>query len=256
MKPCRIDNNDKKLEKPTRQNRIHQSAIHQLLKSKYEKWNDKLQANEMIYDYFKFVLVATNFTTQTFKEKEEWRKRNKWKGCVYGSPKQISIHLLKLQIPIFVLELNIETKQIVGIGKLEKPKCHTLRDMSGIYSNQNYNRYMYINSSSDGFWSRDDLCEMGFDDVLKSIEGVREIRRRIQRKDRKNMKDRNEKKQRKDDVEGDDVKNKWKPTPNHNYGVFYGKHHLCRYRGFTTVYANRFLKEDIENIYKMFMSFV
>jgi hypothetical protein len=86
------------------------------------------------------IIATTRFDKTTWKENKEWRIKNNWSGCVYGTPKQTADSLYK-DVPMFVLEMNNSKNKIVGIG-LVKNKPVTNKRYK-IYKDQNYNRYTY-----------------------------------------------------------------------------------------------------------------
>ena len=43
----------------------------------------------MVDKYEKFYIGTIRFTNETFKENSEWRKKHKWKGCIYGLNKKM-----------------------------------------------------------------------------------------------------------------------------------------------------------------------
>ena len=43
----------------------------------------------MVDKYEKFYIGTTRFTNETFKENSDWRKKHKWKGCIYGLNKKM-----------------------------------------------------------------------------------------------------------------------------------------------------------------------
>ena len=82
-------------------------------------------------------VLLSRFTDETLAENRRWKQTYN-KACVYGSTRAISDDLPMIEY--FVIEMNITTNKIVGIGLIENkkaPKTH-------IYSNQYFNRYIYI----------------------------------------------------------------------------------------------------------------
>ena len=85
-------------------------------------------------------LGCTRFNCDTWRENEEWRKTNKYNGCIYGTPRE-----MKPSIPIgstiFVFEMHNDENRIKAIGIITKEiirdKCYK------IYKDGNYNRYVY-----------------------------------------------------------------------------------------------------------------
>ena len=85
-------------------------------------------------------LMVTHFNNATFKENENWRLRNNYKGSIYNSPTQIK-ETIPLLITLYVIEMNNETNKIMGIGCISN-KNYTDTTYR-IYEDRNYNRYTY-----------------------------------------------------------------------------------------------------------------
>lgn len=85
-------------------------------------------------------IATTRFNQETWNSNKRWRDRNNWEGCIYGSPVIIKKEI-PLMIPMFVLEMNNDINNIVGIGlvknTIEKKQKYK------IYEWGNYNRYIY-----------------------------------------------------------------------------------------------------------------
>ena len=87
-----------------------------------------------------FTIATTRFTNKTWTEKEEWCKKNEWKGCIYGTPRKITDKIPHNSI-LFVLEMNNDKNRIESIG-LIKNSLYADKYYK-IYSDGNYNRYVY-----------------------------------------------------------------------------------------------------------------
>lgn len=85
-------------------------------------------------------LVTTRFNEHTWSENTEYRMRNKIKGCLYGSPQELSCKIHYGSI-VFVLEMNNTTNLIEGIGLIKNIPCSD--KYYSIYGDCNYNRYVY-----------------------------------------------------------------------------------------------------------------
>jgi hypothetical protein len=88
-------------------------------------------------------IVTTRFNEHTWKENYEYRMRNNIKGCLYGSPQELSSKINYGSI-VFVLEMNNTTNLIEGIGLIRNTPCSD--KYYSIYSDYNYNRYVYKSS--------------------------------------------------------------------------------------------------------------
>jgi hypothetical protein len=85
-------------------------------------------------------LVTTRFSNKTWEENNSYRKKNNYIGCIYGSPQEFSPKILYDSI-VLIIEMNNSTNQIEGIGLI---KNRPLLDKHYlIYSDGNYNRYVY-----------------------------------------------------------------------------------------------------------------
>jgi hypothetical protein len=83
-----------------------------------------------------FGVLLSRFTNKTYEENKRWKENNNVK-CIYGSSLPISPNLPTIEY--FVIEMNIETNKIMGIGLIEK----LIAPKANIYSNPYFNRYLY-----------------------------------------------------------------------------------------------------------------
>ena len=81
-------------------------------------------------------VLLTRFTNETCAENKRYKENNNVK-CIYGSTLPISPNLP--MIDYFVIEMNIDTNKIIGIGIIEKLVSSKVK----IYSNPYFNRYIY-----------------------------------------------------------------------------------------------------------------
>lgn len=69
-----------------------------------------------------------------------FRTKNKKIGCVYCSPEMVT-QKIPIDSILFVLEMNNDENKIMGVGMIRNhPTCGKYK----IYSNGNYNRYVYM----------------------------------------------------------------------------------------------------------------
>jgi hypothetical protein len=87
-----------------------------------------------------YTLATTRFTNNTWIENKNWREKNDWKGCIYGSPLKIGDKISSDSI-VFILEMNNDENKIKGIGLIKKTLFAD--KYYKIYSDMNYNRYIY-----------------------------------------------------------------------------------------------------------------
>ena len=88
-----------------------------------------------------FTTCITRYSNQTWSERTSWLAENPDHACIYKSPVPIKSDI-PYEASLFVLEMNNDTNQIMGIGRI----VNEIRaDRSyRIYGDQNYNRYTYL----------------------------------------------------------------------------------------------------------------
>jgi len=85
-------------------------------------------------------LMVTRFNNNTWSENKRWRERNDLVGCIYNAPVRIKENI-PLGIMIYVIEMNNDTNQIMGVGRIVN-RVRTDKKYK-IYEDNNYNRYTY-----------------------------------------------------------------------------------------------------------------
>jgi len=86
------------------------------------------------------IIATTRFNDKTWKENCKWREKNNWKGCIYGTPKQVSESQMLLA-PMFILEMNNDENSVKGVGLVKN--AIMIGQHHKIYSEGNYNRFTY-----------------------------------------------------------------------------------------------------------------
>lgn len=86
-------------------------------------------------------VCITRFSNTTYDERNRWCTKHNFKGSIYGSPNMINSTILPDQ-KILVLEMNNSINKIVGIGIIYN-KLNLTNRRCKIYSDNNYNRYIY-----------------------------------------------------------------------------------------------------------------
>jgi hypothetical protein len=85
-------------------------------------------------------IATTRFNDETWEQNCDWRIKNEWRGCVYGTPTR-----MKDNIPtgglVVMLEMNNDKNKIVGLGLVKNSLALDRR--YAIYNWGNYNRYIY-----------------------------------------------------------------------------------------------------------------
>ena len=89
----------------------------------------------------KFYIGTTRFTNSSYIEREQWRDKHLWQGCIYGVNKRIS-PIIPPQSLIYVLEMNNDTNKIEGIG-LIRNYVNSNYKVCIYKSDTNYNRFIY-----------------------------------------------------------------------------------------------------------------
>jgi hypothetical protein len=89
---------------------------------------------------FRHYLLTSRFNSSTWNENESYRLKNPSINCIYCSPEPIS-KIIPIDSIMFVLEMNNDTNKIIGIGMVRN---HPYVNKYCIYSEGNYNRYVYI----------------------------------------------------------------------------------------------------------------
>ena len=87
-----------------------------------------------------YQIMVTRFNNLTWFENCRWRESNNYIGCIYNSPIYIKDNI-ELKKEIYVIEMNNESNQIIGIGKIIN-YVHADNKYK-IYEDRNYNRYTY-----------------------------------------------------------------------------------------------------------------
>lgn len=135
---------------------------------KYEYYDVSIEEYfKEIYEIKQFVknmkkfIVATKFTNTTFEENQIYRKKKNIK-CIYSSPVEVSKKIPPDAI-LFVLEMNNDKNQIVGIGLV---KNHPMVNKHRIYSTNNYNRFTFIGKH---YISREEMSKEEVE-VVKALE--------------------------------------------------------------------------------------
>jgi hypothetical protein len=88
-----------------------------------------------------FTVCITRYNNATWGERTAWLAATPEYKCIYKAPVAIKYNI-PYEAPVFVLEMNNDTNQIMGIGRI----VNEIRaDRSyRIYADQNYNRYTYL----------------------------------------------------------------------------------------------------------------
>lgn len=85
-------------------------------------------------------MVSTRFSNATLRENRDYCSKTGIKGCIYGSPFEMSPSISYDSL-LFVIEMNNNTNQIEGIGLLRN--LPFMDKYYPIYMEGNYNRFVY-----------------------------------------------------------------------------------------------------------------
>ena len=96
-------------------------------------------------------IATTRFNNDTWEQNYEWRIKNEWRGCIYGTPMRIK-DTISIGSLIVILEMHNDKNKIIGLGLVRN--CLSLERKFKIYKWGNYNRYIY---KSQYHIVRDDL---------------------------------------------------------------------------------------------------
>ncbi len=86
-----------------------------------------------------FTVVTGRYDNETWDATEKYRMKHQY-ACIYAPPCKLA-KSIDLNTPVFVIEMNIRTDKIMGIG-LIKNKIFTDR-VYKVQADSNYNRYIY-----------------------------------------------------------------------------------------------------------------
>jgi hypothetical protein len=84
-------------------------------------------------------LATTRFNTQTWAERERWLERKQWSGCIYGTTVRANPALGPMLI---VLEMHNDDNEIKAVSLVRNSPVSDDKSYQ-IYSDYNYNRYIY-----------------------------------------------------------------------------------------------------------------
>lgn len=87
-----------------------------------------------------FTVVTGRYNNETWEASLQYRIKKNF-ACIYAPPCRLS-HSIDLNSPVFVIEMNNSTNEIIGIG-LIKNKIVTDK-VYKVQQDSNYNRYIYI----------------------------------------------------------------------------------------------------------------
>ena len=85
-------------------------------------------------------ILTTRFNTETWNENSAFREKHNYVGCIYNSPRLMSVKVKPDGI-VYMLEMNNTLNRIEGIGSLiNRPALHKHYK---IHADENYNRFAF-----------------------------------------------------------------------------------------------------------------
>jgi hypothetical protein len=87
-------------------------------------------------------LLSTRFNDETWDQNKEYRKKKNI-SCLYGSVQELSRKITYNSV-VFVVEMNNSKNRIEGIGLIRNRPVYD--KYYKVYTNGNYNRYIYISN--------------------------------------------------------------------------------------------------------------
>jgi len=84
---------------------------------------------------------TTRFNKLTFGENQAFRTKEGIEGCIYGLPVPMPCKVRRGEL-VYVVEMNVETKKIMGIGRVPNFRCNEKK--RNIYAERGYNRFIYM----------------------------------------------------------------------------------------------------------------
>lgn len=100
-------------------------------------------------------LAVTRFNNLTINENKKWRESRQYDGCIYGTSVKIK-ESISPEMILIVFEMNNSLDIIEGIGIIKNNIVHKKYN---IYSDKNYNRYVYKSNFR--------VDKNSFDDIIK-----------------------------------------------------------------------------------------
>jgi hypothetical protein len=99
--------------------------------------------HKLVKDYkiqLRNFIITSRFNNKTWNENIYFRSKHNITGCIYCSPSPVT-HTIPNESILFILEMNNETNQIIGVGMVRN---HPYINKYNVYGNGNYNRYVFI----------------------------------------------------------------------------------------------------------------
>lgn len=112
-----------------------------------------------------FYLASTRFKTNTWDENIKYKMKNNINGVIYGVPIEIN-YQYPLNSIIFVIEMNNDINQIIGIGVIRNKPITDKKYY--IYNTMEYNRFIY---RGDHWLSREQILRYN-EQIVEIVENI------------------------------------------------------------------------------------
>ena len=110
-------------------------------------------------------VCVTRFNNKTLNENKQWKINNNFNGCIYGTPVKITDNIM-IDESIIIIEMNNSENKIEGFGIIKNKLF--LRDKKyRIYSDNNYNRYIY---KSNFYLSVHEITDKYLKTIISNLE--------------------------------------------------------------------------------------
>jgi hypothetical protein len=113
-----------------------------------------------------YAICCTRFTNKTWEQNIIWKRHHNHVGCIYNSPMKIK-EKVPLMIVMFMIEMNNDLNQIMGIGMLKN--CVHTDKYYKIYEDGNYNRYTYKSSYRIDRYEFEKTDNMKYIEILETL---------------------------------------------------------------------------------------
>lgn len=135
--------NIKKVEKIDSKNKRYDKGTY---KENHNPMQCPKSIKEEVKEYIQsspHTIMTSRWNEATWEENCNFRKKNPYIGCIYCSPTSISYDISK-EATIFVLEMNNDRNQIMGIGLIRN---RPVLNKYFVYDNDRYNRFVYTSKT-------------------------------------------------------------------------------------------------------------
>lgn len=112
-----------------------------------------------------YFIASTRFKTETWEQNLNYKKKNNIKGVIYGVPIEIN-NKYPLNSLIFVIEMNNDENQILGIGLIRNKQLNDQKYF--IYKSMDYNRFIYAGE----YWLSREFIYRRHIEIVEILEDI------------------------------------------------------------------------------------